>query len=284
MPIVTFWSNTKKQTGQTLSLAAIATSMAIEHNYKILIVSTKYNDNTLELCFGSMDKNKALLKKLVKNPGMAVDNGIEGLAKMAYSNRMTPESIQNYTHVIYKNRLEVLYGYRDLEGRPTEEEYLKIKGKYKDIVNNANKFYDLVFVDLDKGLEDDLAKDILKISDITVVNVEQKMDMINDFNDLMSKEDIPLNKKGIILNIGRFDSFSKYSVKNISRYTGIKKNISVIPYNTLYFEAASEETVADLFLKIRRVNEIDRNATFVKEVKQAAEKIVYKLQELQMRI
>lgn len=52
----------------------------------------------------------------------------------------------------------------------------------------------------------------------------------------------------------------------------------------MYFEAASEENVADLFLKIRRVNEIDRNATFVKEVKQAAEKIVYKLQELQMRI
>lgn len=283
MPIITFWSNTKKQTGQTLSLAAIATSMAIEHNYKILIVSTKYNDNTLELCFGSMDKNKALLKKLVKNPGMAVDNGIEGLAKMAYSNRMTPESIQNYTHVIYKNRLEVLYGYRDLEGRPTEEEYLKIKGKYKDIVNNANKFYDLVFVDLDKEREDEMVKEILRISNVTVINVEQRIDMINNFNDLMGQE-IPFNKKGVILNIGRFDSFSKYSVKNISRYTGIKKNISVIPYNTLYFEAASEENVADLFLKIRRVNEIDRNATFVKEVKQAAEKIVYKLQELQMRI
>lgn len=73
-------------------------------------------------------------------------------------------------------------------------------------------------------------------------------------------------------------------MKNIARYTGIKKNISVIPYNTLYFEAASEETVADLFLKIRRVDDADRNATFVKEVKQAAEKIVYKLQELQMRI
>lgn len=283
MSIITFWSNTKKQTGQTLSLAAIATSMAIEHNYKILIISTKYNDNTLELCFGSSDKNKALLKKIVKNPGMSVDNGIEGLAKMAYSNRMTPETIQNYTHVIYKNRLEVLYGYREIEDRPTQEEYLKIKGKYKDIINNAKKFYDLVFVDLDKGLEDEIVKEILKISDVTVINVEQRIDMINNFNDLMGQE-IPFNKKGVILNIGRFDSFSKYSVKNISRYTGIKKNISVIPYNTLYFEAASEETVADLFLKIRRVNEIDRNATFVKEVKQAAEKIVYKLQELQMRI
>lgn len=41
MAIITFWSNTKKETGQSMSIAAIATSMAIEHNYKILLVSTR---------------------------------------------------------------------------------------------------------------------------------------------------------------------------------------------------------------------------------------------------
>lgn len=283
MPIITFWSNTKKQTGQTMSLAAVATSMAIEHNYKILIISTKYNDDTLELCFGAMDKNKTLLKKLMQNPTMTVDNGIEGLAKMAYSSRMTPESIQNYTHVIYKNRLEILYGYKEIEDRPTKEEYLKIKNKYKDIIQNANKFYDLIFVDLDKGLTDDMVRQILKISDVIVTNVEQNMNMINDFMELKGKEEL-LSKNNVILNIGRFDSYSKYSVKNISRYLGIKKDIFVIPYNTLYFEAASEEDVADLFLKIRKVDETDRNAIFMKEVKDASEKIIYKLQELQMRM
>lgn len=41
MAIITFWSNTKKETGQTMSIAAVATCMAIEHNYKILLVSTR---------------------------------------------------------------------------------------------------------------------------------------------------------------------------------------------------------------------------------------------------
>lgn len=41
MAIITFWSNTKKETGQSMSIAAVATSMAIEHNYKILLVSTR---------------------------------------------------------------------------------------------------------------------------------------------------------------------------------------------------------------------------------------------------
>lgn len=281
MPIISFWSNTKKQTGQTMSLAAIATNMAIEHNYKILIVSTIYNDNTLELCFGGLDNNKKLLNKIVQGTTVAVDNGIEGLAKMAYSSRMTPETIQNYTRVIYKNRLEVLYGYREVEDRPTKEEYLKIRDKYKDIIKNASKYYDMVFVDVDKGLDDDFVKQILKISDLTVVNVEQKLNEIDDVNKLLHSE---LRNDDFVLNIGRFDSYSKYSVKNISRYLGIKTDISVVPYNTLYFEAASEESVADLFLKIRKVEEGDRNAIFTKEVSQAVERIIYKLQELQMKM
>ena len=41
MAIITFYSNSKKETAQTMSIAAVATSMAIEHNYKILLISTR---------------------------------------------------------------------------------------------------------------------------------------------------------------------------------------------------------------------------------------------------
>lgn len=283
MPIITFWSHTKKQTGQTMSLVAMATSMAIEHNYRILILSTQYNDNTLELCFGTMENNKTLLAKILQNPTTTVDNGIEGLSKIVTSNRMTPDSIQNYTHVIYKNRLEVLYGYKEVEGRSTKEEYLKVKNKYKEIIQNAGKFYDMVFVDLDRGLEDDMVKQVLQVSDVIVTNVEQRIDMIEDISELRRSQEF-FGRDNVILNIGRFDDFSKYSVKNVSRYIGIKRDILTIPYNTLYFEAASEQKVADLFLRIRKVSGTDRNAVFVNTVKDAAEKIIYKCQELQMKI
>ena len=39
MAIITFWSNGKEQTGKTISLAAIATYMSIQHNIKILVLS-----------------------------------------------------------------------------------------------------------------------------------------------------------------------------------------------------------------------------------------------------
>lgn len=196
MAIIAYWSSTKKQTGQSMSLAAVATDMAIEHNHKILIISTQYDDNTLELCFGSQDKNKKLINKLVgTTSATSVDNGIEGLARMAVSGRMTPEIIQNYTHVIYRNRLEILYGYKKNPDRPSEEEYLKIKEKYKEIIQNAARAYDIVFVDLNKTSEDSVVKDILEIADVIVYNVEQKINMINEFEEIREKLD---NKKKIM--------------------------------------------------------------------------------------
>lgn len=40
MSIITFWSNGKEETAKTLSIAAIATNIAMERNFKILIVPT----------------------------------------------------------------------------------------------------------------------------------------------------------------------------------------------------------------------------------------------------
>ena len=51
MSVITFWNNGKEQTGKTLAIAAITTQMSIEHNYKILIISTGHKDTTLDRCF-----------------------------------------------------------------------------------------------------------------------------------------------------------------------------------------------------------------------------------------
>ena len=87
-----------------------------------------------------------------------------------------------------------------------------------------------------------------------------------------------------MLLIGRYDRFSKFNSKNLTRYLNEKQEIPTIPYNTLFFEACNDANVADFFLRFRLVDETDRNAFFIKEVNKAAEKIVYKLQELQMKM
>lgn len=280
MAIISFWSDSKKPTGQTMSAVAIATYMAIEHNYKILFLTTKNDDDSLELCFGRQLKQESFLKKVTGKQVISLDSGIEGVVKMATSGRLTPEMIPNYTKIVYKNRLEILYGYKSHDISEDEQTKAKIREKFKSILQNATRYYDMIFIDLESGLEDELTKDLIQDSNIVVINVEQKINEINAFMELQKNQ---IFDKKSILNIGRFDRYSKYSLKNISRYVGIKKDIMAVPYNTLYFEAASEESVPDTFLRIRTADPEDSNGVFIAYLKQATDRIIYKIQELQLR-
>ena len=51
MAIISFYSGDKKETGQTLSMAAVATHMAVEHNYRILMVNSEITETTCSKWF-----------------------------------------------------------------------------------------------------------------------------------------------------------------------------------------------------------------------------------------
>ena len=278
MSIVTFWNDKKEQTGKTLSAVAIATYMAIEHNYKILVISTGFNDKTLDNCFWKEKRTKKNFGIFGPNTNVAMENGIEGLSKMVKSNKISPESITNYTRIIFKDTLEILQSFKG-----TKENYDEIKEHYIDVINLANRYYDLVFVDLDMELGNDIINSILENSNIVVASLSQRLTSIDNF--IEKREEMPILKsnKTLIL-ISRYDRFSKYTVKNISRYMGEKNKVSTIPYNTLFFEACEEAKVVDLFLSIRKISEDDLNGMFLSEVKRTAENIIYRLQDLAMRM
>ena len=52
MAIVTFWNDNTGKIGQTHSAMAIATHMSIDHNYRILLMSTGYKDTVTRQGFG----------------------------------------------------------------------------------------------------------------------------------------------------------------------------------------------------------------------------------------
>lgn len=279
MSIITFWGNNKKSVGQSLSAGAIAAYMGMEHNYRCLVLSTQYEDNAYERAFGITEHTKSFLKNILKGKDTGLDSGIEGLTKMAISNRLSPELIPNYTKVAMKT-LEVLTGPKKIDDTT---DYEKILNSYKSLISNANKYYDMVFVDLNKTLELPQTRVILEMSDIIIVDVEQKMEKLKEFMALREQEPI-FQGKNVMLLINKYDKFSQYNTKNLSRYLGEKKEIYSVPYNTLYFEAAEEGGVVDLFFRIRKVDEPDRNAFFIQELRRVTDAIIYKLQELHMRV
>lgn len=275
MPIITFWSDGKHETGKTVSMAAIGTALSIENNYKTLLFNANYNDTTLEDCFWEEQKDSKV--NIAKNSKMVdISEGITGISKAIASNKASPEIIPNYTKTIFKNRLEVL-----TDKNVLAEDYDRQKPLFKEIIKMANRYYDIVFVDLNGELNDPVVKSILECSSIVIVTTSQKLQQIKEYTKL-KKEGNQIQNKNIILLLGRYDKNSKYTSKNIGRYIG-ENTVFAVPYNTLFFEACNEGKVVDYFIRYRKSNATERNSLFVKSVQEVAEGIIYKLKEVQMK-
>ena len=272
MAIITFWSNTEKETGQTLTAAAVATNMAIEHNFRILLLSTTI-DKTIENCFWDLTSQDNLSKQIVGTNRVGIGNGLEGLVRAAESGKATSDTIPDYTKPVFKERLEVLPSY---SGNSTEE-FIKIRKKFIDIIKIASGYYDYIIVDIDKRITADMKK-ILDISDVVVVNLKQSKRILDSY--IKNKSKIS-EKKSIIPVLTKYDKRSKFTIKNVSRY--LKEEIFKVPYNTLFFETSEEGQMADYFLKMRRARPEDENAILIDDVKKITDKIIYKVEEKKMR-
>ena len=187
MSVVSFLNISKEQTGKTMSIAAIATYMSIEHNYRILVVSTTDMEDSFKRCFWEQKKQKKNLGIFGPNARVEVENGIEGLVRLIRSNRVAPDLITNYTKIVFKDRLEFLLG-SEVEEKRTENNSLVIKTEkeelnksYPDIIATANQYYDLVFVDLDENVDEYNREEIIKNSFIFFVKIGQRLRTMDEY-------------------------------------------------------------------------------------------------------
>ena len=284
MSIITFVNNIKEDTGKSMSLVAIATYMGIEYNNKVLVVSTTDRQDKIKSCFFEDKQVKKIRFGIFGENKSTLDteSGIEGIAKIIRSNRLT-HMITNYTKVVFKDRLEILLG-AEIKDKKNPEEKVRINEEYIDLISNANNYYDKVFVDLDENITEDVREQIISMSDLVIVNSSQNYKSLQKLKENKEKSELLNSPKTLIL-IGRYDKYSKYNSKNITRYLEEKNQVLTVPYNTLYFEALNEAGVPDLFLRFRKLYDSeDRNALFIEEIKRASENIIYRIQELQARM
>lgn len=280
MAIVSFWSNTKKETAQTLSMIAIASYIAVENNSKILMIDTNLNDKTIQNAFWQEkdETTKKMIKKM-SDGKLDIGSGIDGLSKLIASGKTSADIITDYAHTIYKGRLEAMLSLIS----NVEDDIERVRSVYVDLIKIANQKYDYVFVDVPKRLEDPLTKPILEMSDVVVYNITQRLRDMDEY--METKANNPLFRKDKVLPlIGRYDRFSKYTKKNIARYIGDKKDIPAVSYNTLFFESASEGDIGNFFLKFRKslISNQDRNVVFIDEIANTAERLIFKVQEVLM--
>jgi len=269
MSVVTFYSTNQVETSQTTSMAAIATYLSLEQNYRILLINAKYNDESLPQCFWETSKNV--------RPRTDLETGITGLIKAISSNKTSPEIITNYTRTIFKNRLEVLTDYNIIR-----EDYEKQKEYMKNIIKLASKYYDLVFVDIEGSLEDSYIQTILQESNLIVASTSQRIKVIEEFLSNRRKFEV-ISKENIMLLIGKYDKYSKYNIKNLQRMKRVEE-IYGIPYNTMFFEVCNEGKLADFIISYRKVKQTSINAPIIEAITNTGQRIIDKLKELQMQV
>ena len=155
---------------------------------------------------------------------------------------------------------------------------------YKDLLKAADKYYDLVFVDLSKGTDRETINTIIENSALIVYTMSPNLRQIDNFIRFKSRS--PLYAKGNIVPILSISNdASKYNVRNTTRYIGEKKVISTVPYNTFFMENACEAEVPNMFLKLRLSSSSqDKNIQFLNAVSDCGKTIIYKLQDLQYNV
>lgn len=283
MAVISFWGNSEKETGQTLTMVSVSSVMAIEHNYKILVIGTDFKDKAMNGCYWPVEvggNDVQAMLGIENKTNVGTISGVEGLARVVQSGRTGNDIIGNYAKPVFKDkRLDVLVPPEttSLEG------YKELCKNYPDIIKMANSDYNLVFVDVSHEMPMEVQKEILKKSDIIIVGIKQGLNDVEKFMNLKKAEPM-FDARNVMVFIGKYDGYSKYNIKNLERYFKGKNMVLGISYNTLFYESAEEGKVIDYFLKMRNITgSTDRNAIFMEQNRYACENIMYKLKELQVR-
>ena len=197
MAIVSFWTEDGKETGQTSTAIAVATQMAIQHNKKVLLISTYENNKEIDAAYLKPQAQKTNLLSLLNltKKSVGIESGVTGLMKIEGSNKLSPELIKDYTGIIFKDRLEVLSGYDGVE-IPTIDAF------YVSLIKKASMVYDIVIVDLKKGINQ-LSQDILTASDVVVYGMTQKRHSIEGYA-TSRKEGYTSKMYNVVGYIGRY--------------------------------------------------------------------------------
>lgn len=279
MAIITFWSPTKKQTNQTSSILASSLQMAIDRNLKILVVDASFSSDDMKSAFNTEEKaKKSWFGFGVSNLGKVdVSAGIESLLSAVASNKTSPEIINSYTVPLLAGRLDILYGLKTMDISVFENSL----DNFSDMLNIANQYYDLVYVDLEKNSDAKGINRILKMSDIIVYPFEQRPKQIETFVEKWGNVEPFENKLRVIPLLTKEDRFSKYNSDNLGRRLKIKEGVPSIIYNTLFMEALQEGKLMQLFFNLNNQLVTYRNNYFIQTIMDFNSLLLQRIQELQ---
>ena len=114
------------------------------------------------------------------------NSGVEGLVKIIQSNRTSANIVSDYARVVFKDRLDVLPAPKT----DNIEDYYRTTEYYAKLLSVANRDYDLIFVDIDKGMPEESKNAILQQSDVIVLTLKQGLDCLREITELRKNSEL----------------------------------------------------------------------------------------------
>lgn len=255
---IAFWSSVHGQSGTTSNMIAIAVSLAMQHDYKCLLMQTHFNMNSLEAyLIGNRDSSHDIF----------LDVGIDGLARSMKLEPLNESIFDNFTIPIMNQKLSLLPGTTNVNREMFKYDMAKT---ICIIIKEAVKYYDLVFIDNNSG-SNEISKLVLSYADLVVVNLCQNKSVLDHYFSTWK-----FKEHNLLYLIGSYNQKSSYNLFNLKAlYKPLRKTpLMAIPYNTRFMDSLSDGGVIRYMSINLAVCKTDEDAYFMECVTNASDKLL----------
>lgn len=227
--IVAFWSPLHGR-GTTSNCIASAMQFSYVYNTDVYITHTHYTRSIMENALLSGADDDDILK--------FSDLGIDSIERAIQTGTLEKDDFKSYCNKI-NNNLFMLSGSKKTNSELFEE---SIGKSFGEICSFAKEVNEITFIDIESGFTKDIAKRVIDLADIVVVNLDQTNQLCEEY--FNSDMHYFAEDKQIIV-IGRYDWESNYNKKIINKK--FKQDVFVIPTVTEYLDALNNNRVNEFF-------------------------------------
>jgi len=256
---IAFWSNVSDRCAVSENLAAISIASVIRYSYSVVMMENRLCNHNLGRAFMG-NSNVAPLNEVGTNYYDGA--GIESLLRKIYRGEKPVGNILKHMKEIIQKRLYYIPQSRVIHSEIFDYEFDHC---LHPLLSMMEEFADICFIDT--ASQNNLStKTILEESDLIVVNLCQKQNILEDFflnySSLISKS---------VFIISNYELNSLLNSRRIATTFRIPwENIAVIPYNERYEDAFLHGNVNEFIQANYKCTKDSSNFMFMQGVKKAS--------------
>lgn len=242
------WSPMKGQGGTTSNTAALASMFSLEYEATNLITHTEPAKSNLESMFGKEFEDEFIF------------NGVSALKRLAKSGMITHENIHNYVETVFKNRLDILC---NTDNSNLSEKFMQA------LIPILKDAYGLVWVDTSSGMSSETSLELVKDSDLLLLNLPQNKFALDAF---FSSCQGVIPEENVIVLIGMHDE-SILPIRKIKKEYGIEHPVFPVPYSSDFKNSSNKLMLPKFFYQNSVNNKDNHNSPFISALRDVNKEI-----------